>query len=104
MKRPEISVAELDARARSIRKTVLRMCRARGGYAGQGVALAELAACVYFSELRRDASPANSTTDTCCPTGTMPWSHTRHCLSTSLSDYVTGQVIAVDGGMCRGPN
>ena len=24
--------------------------------------------------------------------------------STSLSDYVTGQVIAVDGGMCRGPN
>ena len=25
-------------------------------------------------------------------------------LSTSLSDYVTGQVIAVDGGMCRGPN
>ncbi|HZR03808.1 MAG TPA: SDR family oxidoreductase [Burkholderiales bacterium] len=25
-------------------------------------------------------------------------------LSTSLSDYVTGQVIAVDGGMTRGPN
>lgn len=25
-------------------------------------------------------------------------------LSTSLSDYVTGQVIPVDGGICRGPN
>ena len=56
MKRPEISVAELEARARSIRKTVLHMCRARGGYAGQGVALAELAACVYFSELRQNAA------------------------------------------------
>lgn len=27
-----------------------------------------------------------------------------HFLSTFLPDYVTGQVIAVDGGMCRGPN
>ena len=25
-------------------------------------------------------------------------------LCTSLSDYITGQVIAVDGGMTRGPN
>ena len=56
MMRPQASVADLQARARSIRKTVLRMCRARGGYAGQGVALAELAACVYFSELRRDVA------------------------------------------------
>ncbi len=56
MKRPKITVAELEARARAIRKTVLRMCRARGGYGGQGVALADLAACVYFSELRRDAA------------------------------------------------
>ena len=52
MKRRQVSVEELEARARSIRKTVLTMCRARGGYAGQGVALADLAACIYFSELR----------------------------------------------------
>ena len=56
MTRPPNSVSDLEARARSIRKTVLQMCRARGGYAGQGVALAELAACIYFSELRRDAA------------------------------------------------
>ena len=54
MNRTPISIGELEARARSIRKTVLHMCRARGGYAGQGVALAELAACVYFSEMRGD--------------------------------------------------
>ena len=56
MKRPEINVAELEARARSIRRTVLRMCRARGGYAGQGIALADLGACVYFSEMRQDGA------------------------------------------------
>ena len=52
MQRPQVSVREIEARARSIRRTVLRMCRARGGYAGQGVALADLAACIYFSEMR----------------------------------------------------
>ena len=58
MKRPGFSVEGLEARARSIRKTVLRMCRARGGYAGQGIALAELGACVYFSEMRQDSTGA----------------------------------------------
>lgn len=49
-------VAALAERARSIRRTVLRMCRGRGqGYAGQGLALADLMAALYFSELRRDA-------------------------------------------------
>ena len=52
MQRPQVTLAALDQRARSIRKTVLKMCRTRGGYAGQGVALAELAACIYFSEMR----------------------------------------------------
>ena len=43
----------LDQRAHSIRRTVLEMCRGRGqGYAGQGLALAELMACLYFNELR----------------------------------------------------
>jgi transketolase len=48
-------VNELAARAHSIRRIVIRMCMARGqGYAGQGLALAELVACLYFRELRRD--------------------------------------------------
>jgi transketolase len=45
--------ADLAARAHAIRRTVLRMCLARGqGYAGQGLALADLVSCLYFHELR----------------------------------------------------
>jgi transketolase len=45
--------SSLGERAHSIRRTVLEMCRSRGqGYAGQGLALAELMACLYFDELR----------------------------------------------------
>jgi transketolase len=48
-------VTELAERAHAIRRTVIRMCMGRGqGYAGQGLALAELVACLYFSELRRE--------------------------------------------------
>lgn len=47
--------SELEARAHSIRRTVIQMCMGRGqGYAGQGLALAELVATLYFDELRRD--------------------------------------------------
>lgn len=47
---------ELAARAHSMRRTVLEMCRGRGqGYAGQGLALADLIACLYYSELRDGA-------------------------------------------------
>jgi transketolase len=43
----------LSERGHAIRRTVLRMCRGRGqGYAGQGLGLADLFACLYFSELR----------------------------------------------------
>lgn len=43
----------LAERAHAIRRTVIEMCRGRGqGYAGQGLGLADLAACLYFSELR----------------------------------------------------
>ncbi len=46
----DVSLAQ---RAHRIRRTVLRMCAGRGqGYAGQGLALADLMACLYFSELR----------------------------------------------------
>jgi len=45
---------ELAGRAHAIRRIVLQMCQARGqGYAGQGLALADLMACLYFHELRR---------------------------------------------------
>jgi transketolase len=47
---PTITLAE---RAHAIRRTVVEMCRGRGqGYAGQGLGLADLMACLYFSELR----------------------------------------------------
>jgi transketolase len=46
-------VSTLTERAHSIRRTVLEMSRGRGqGYAGQGLGLADLIACLYFSELR----------------------------------------------------
>jgi transketolase len=37
-----------------MRRNVIDMCMQRGGYAGQGVALADLGACLYFHELRPD--------------------------------------------------
>lgn len=40
--------------AARIRRHVLEICRQRGGYAAQGVALADIAACLYFDELRPD--------------------------------------------------
>lgn len=47
--------SSLAQRAHAIRRTVVEMCRGRGqGYAGQGLGLADLIACLYFSELRED--------------------------------------------------
>jgi transketolase len=43
-------------RAHVIRRLVLQMCRGRGqGYAGQGLALADLMSCLYYGVLRRDS-------------------------------------------------
>jgi transketolase len=45
---------ELLERAHEIRYVVLRMCRARGqGYAGQGLELADMVACLLHGEMRR---------------------------------------------------
>ncbi len=44
----------LEYVAGKIRLNVLRICKIRGGYAAQGVALADIAACLYFEELRTD--------------------------------------------------
>lgn len=49
-------LGDLKAVAHRIRRTVLRMCRARGqGYAGQGLALADVMAQLYFRAMRRQA-------------------------------------------------
>lgn len=46
--------SEIAARAQSIRRRCIMMCRGRGqGYVGQGLALADLVAALYFDELRR---------------------------------------------------
>jgi transketolase len=48
----EVTLAE---RALHIRRTVLEMCRRRGqGYAGQGLALADVMACLFFDVMRRN--------------------------------------------------
>ena len=48
-----VGQATLAERAHRIRRTVIRMCAGRGqGYAGQGLALADLMAALYFHELR----------------------------------------------------
>jgi transketolase len=45
----------LEERALRVRRTVLEMCRRRGqGYAGQGLALADLLTCLFFEVMRRD--------------------------------------------------
>ena len=45
---------KLEVLAAKIRRNVLDICMQRGGYAGQGVALADIAACLYFDEMRDD--------------------------------------------------
>lgn len=48
---------ELAAIAHRLRETVVEMCVMRGqGYAGQGLALADLMACLYFDELVQDGA------------------------------------------------
>ena len=48
------SVKDLALIAAKLRRDVLEICRQRGGYAAQGVALADIAATLYFDEMRPD--------------------------------------------------
>lgn len=48
------TIKQLELMAAKIRRNTLDICMQRGGYAGQGVALAEITACLYFDELRLD--------------------------------------------------
>lgn len=50
----QLRIKELELLAAKIRRNVLEICMQRGGYAGQGVALADIGACLYFDEMRDD--------------------------------------------------
>lgn len=47
-------IKTLELWAAKIRRNVVDICMQRGGYAGQGVALSDVGACIYFDELRPD--------------------------------------------------
>jgi len=44
----------LELWAAKMRRNVVDICMQRGGYAGQGVALSDVGACLYFDEMRPD--------------------------------------------------
>lgn len=44
----------LELWAAKMRRNVVDVCMQRGGYAGQGVALSDFGACLYFDEMRSD--------------------------------------------------
>ena len=49
-------IRKLELTAARIRRNVLDICRQRGGYAAQGVALADIASVLYFDEMRTDGN------------------------------------------------
>lgn len=46
----------LELWAARIRRNVVDICMQRGGYAGQGVALSDIGACIFFDEMRSDGN------------------------------------------------
>lgn len=75
-------VRDLEIIAAKIRRNVLEICRERGGYAAQGVALADVAACLYFNEMRRDDNG---------------WFHDRFILSNGHDAIMTYSALAETG-------
>lgn len=51
---PAKRLKSLELWAAKIRRNVVDICMQRGGYAGQGVALADVGACLFFDEMRPD--------------------------------------------------
>ena len=76
------SVRELERTAAKIRRNVLEICRQRGGYAAQGVALADIAATLYFDEMRPDSAG---------------WYHDRFVLSNGHDAIMTYGALAETG-------
>lgn len=75
-------ISELEHMATKIRRNVLDICMQRGGYAGQGVALADIAACLYFDEMRTDDNN---------------WYHDRFVLSNGHDAIMTYGALAEQG-------
>ena len=75
-------ISELEHMATKIRRNVLDICMQRGGYAGQGVALAYIAACLYFDEMRTDDNN---------------WYHDRFVLSNGHDAIMTYGALAEQG-------
>ncbi|MDE0537705.1 MAG: thiamine pyrophosphate-dependent enzyme [Rhodospirillales bacterium] len=75
-------VLNLEILAAKIRRNTLDICMQRGGYAGQGVALADIAACLYFDELRPDGRG---------------WFHDRFVLSNGHDAIMTYAALAEHG-------
>ena len=79
---PELRIHQLEVRATRIRLNVLEICRQRGGYAGRGIALADIAACLYFDEMRPDDQG---------------WFHDRFVLSNGHDTIMTYGALAEHG-------
>ena len=75
-------IRDLQIIAARIRRNVLEICRQRGGYAAQGVALADLAAVLYFDEMRPDQQG---------------WFHDRFVLSNGHDAIMTYGALAEHG-------
>ena len=75
-------VLVLELMAAKIRRNVLDICMQRGGYAGQGVALADIAACLYFDEMLDDGKG---------------WFHDRFVLSNGHDTIMTYGALAEHG-------
>lgn len=80
--RRNTSVLDLEIIAAKIRRNVLEICRQRGGYAAQGVALADIAAALYFDEMRPDGDG---------------WFHDRFVLSNGHDAIMTYGALAETG-------
>jgi len=76
------SITELEIIAAKIRLNTMEICRQRGGYAAQGVALADIAAALYFDELRPDNED---------------WFHDRFVLSNGHDAIMTYAALAETG-------
>lgn len=75
-------IRNLEIIATKIRRHTLDICMQRGGYAGQGVALADIAACLYFDEMRGSDDG---------------WYHDRYVLSNGHDAIMTYGALAVRG-------
>ncbi|MEM7303027.1 MAG: 1-deoxy-D-xylulose-5-phosphate synthase N-terminal domain-containing protein [Pseudomonadota bacterium] len=75
-------IHKLQLIAARIRRNTLEICRQRGGYAAQGVALADIASVLYFDELRPDGNG---------------WFHDRFVMSNGHDAIMTYAALAESG-------